>query len=292
MNIFVPVDNHQQLMSCFCAKVSAVIFSTAFCSTKTLSPLSIKELSSLSIEAAEMKLPWYLSINRMILQSEWATLQNEINRINDFHPAGYIVSDVGVMYYLKQNFSDKKIIMQTDTTITNAQDVEVLLDIGADFVALARELTFDEVREIVRIFGNRVLISGFGYQSMSTSNRSLLSNYFEHIRKDVDVYYKRFTLQEEGRMERYPAMQDAHGFHIFTSSILEVFDEVAELEALGLERLMIDRLFIDDETIRMVIDTFQKRMDVDRIKAEISVKYKLSKALYYTPTSASKVVSE
>ena len=292
MNILVPVDNHQQLMSCSCAKVIAVIFSTAFCSTKTQHPLCIDELSSLSIEAAEMKLPWYLSINRMILQSEWSTFQQEINRINDFHPEGYIVSDFGVLHYLKQNHPEKKIIMQTDTTMTNAQDVEVLLKTGADLVALARELTFEEVKEIVKTFGSQVLISGFGYQSMSTSNRPLLSNYLKHICKDIDVCYKRFTLQEEGRTERYPAMQDSHGFHIFTSSILEIFDEVAELEALGLESLMIDRLFVDDETIRMVIDTFHKRNDVDRIKAEISANYKLSKALYYTPTSAVKLVSE
>ena len=292
MNIFVPVDNHQQLMSCFCAKASAVIFSTAFCSSKTQHPLSISELSALSIQATELHLPWYLSINRMVVQSEWPSLQQEIARIDQFNPTGYIVSDFGVLHYLKQHYPDRKIITLTDTTITNARDVEVLLDAGADLVALARELTFDEVREIVEKFGSKVLISGFGYQCMSTSNRPLLSNYLTHIHKDVEIDHKRFTLQEEGRIDGYPAMQDAHGFHIFTSSVLEIFDEITELEALGLEHVMIDTLFIDDETICKVLDAFNQRIDVESVKAEISAKYKLSKALYYTPTSTVKVVSE
>jgi U32 family peptidase len=292
MNIFVPVSNHKQLMSCRSSNVSAVIFSTAFCSSKTQHPLSINELALLSALALQNGMPWYMSVNRMILQSEWPTFVQEIDSINEFNPAGYIVSDFGVMHYLKQTYPKKKIILQTDTTITNANDVEVLLEMGVDLVALARELTFSEVKQIVEKFGSRVLISGFGYQCMSTSNRPLMSNYFEYIHKDIDVYYKRYTLQEEGRTECYPAMQDTHGFHIFTSSVLEIFDEVNKLTSIGLKHLMIDPLFIDDETVHMVIETFQNRMDIDQAKTEITKKYKLSKALYYTPTSTVKVVSE
>lgn len=292
MNIFVPVHNHQQLISYSSSKVSAVIFSTAFCSSKTQHPLTLSECESLAMQAKALGLPWYLSINRMILQSEWSALQQEVHVINALDPTGYVVSDFGVLHYLKKNYPDKKIILQTDTTITNALDVEILLTMGVDLVALARELTLVEVSEIVKRFGSRVLISGFGYQCMSTSNRPLMSNYFEHIHKEMDVLYNRFTLQEEGRTEQYPAMQDTHGFHIFTSAILEIFDEVKELEEIGLENLWIDTLFVDDETIKTVIDTFSQKTDINVAKAEISSKYVISKALYYTPTSAVKVVGE
>ena len=242
MNLFVPVHRIEQLASFSALKVSAVILSTAFCSSKTQHPLTMEELSSISKKAIEMDLPWYLSVNRMILQSEWSAFQSEIQQIISYHPAGFIVSDLGVMHYLKKNFPKKRIVLQTDTTITSSQDVEILLTLGVDLVALARELTFAEVTEIVKQHGNQVLISGFGYQSMSTSNRPLMSNYFEHIDRDIEVLYKRFTLQEEGRMERYPAMQDIHGFHIFTSSVLENFDEVNLLESIGLKHLVIDSL--------------------------------------------------
>ncbi|MDP2814347.1 MAG: U32 family peptidase, partial [Erysipelotrichaceae bacterium] len=201
MNLFVPVHKNDQLISYSALKVSAVILSTAFCSSKTQYPLTIDELSNISKRAAEMNLPWYLSVNRMILQSEWSTFKNEIQQIITYHPTGFIVSDLGVMHYLKKNYPNQKIVLQTDTTITNVQDVEILLSLGVDFVALARELTLNEVSEIVKQYGNQVLISGFGYQSMSTSNRPLMSNYFEYIEKDVEFLYKRFTLQEEGRME-------------------------------------------------------------------------------------------
>jgi len=292
MNIFVLVSNEQQLMFCHSSSVRAVIFSTAFCSSKTQHPLTLSELAKLSDLAGSIGMPWYLSINRMMLQSEWTEFQQEIINVNKFDPEGYIVSDLGVMHYLMQIYPGKKIILQTDTTITNVNDVEVLLDLGVDYIALARELTFTEVKEIVEKFGERVIISGFGYQCMSTSNRPLLSNYFDHIHHDFDGIYKRFTLQEEGRIERYPAMQDTHGFHIFTSSVLEIFDEVEELSSIGLKNLMIETVFADDETIQTVIMTFNKKTDIPTAKAEISAKYNLSKALYYTPTSAVKVVGE
>lgn len=291
MNLFVPAHQVEQLASYAALKVSAVILSTAFCSSKTQHPLTIAELSTISKRAAELNLPWYLSVNRMILQSEWSAFQREIQQIITLQPTGFIVSDLGVLHYLKKNFPAKKVILQTDTTITNAQDVEILLALGVDLVALARELTFDEVSEIVKQHGNQVLISGFGYQSMSTSNRPLMSNYFEHIDRGIEVLYKRFTLQEEGRLERYPAMQDIHGFHIFTSSVLENFDEVNLLERIGLNHLIIDSLFIDEETIKTVILAFNKNIPIEAAVAQISRKYPLSKALYYTPTSSVKAVS-
>jgi putative protease len=292
MNIFVPAHNSTQLASYFSSKVNAVIFSTAFCSTKTQHPLTISELSVLSEESHHYGLPWYLSINRMILQSEWATLEQEIREIDHFDPTGFIVADLGVMHYLKKNYPNKRIIVQTDTTITNGEDFGVLLSMGADLIALAKELTYHEVTEIVRRFPQHVMISGFGYQSMSTSSRPLLTNYFDHINKETDVLYKRFTLQEEGRSERYPAMQDNHGFHIFADGILEVFDEVKSLEEMGLKHLLIDSLFIDDETVMTAIKTYSHQLDVNETIKEISMKYRLSKALYYTPTSAVKGVSE
>jgi U32 family peptidase len=292
MNLFVPIHNHEQLAAVASLKVSAVILSTAFCSSKTQYPLTIDELASLSKKSTEKKVPWYLSVNRMMLQGEWSTFEQEIQQVSTFHPTGFIVSDLGVMYYLKKNYPDKKIILQTDTTIANAQDVEILLSLGVDVVALARELTLNEITEIVLRHGNHVMISGFGYQCMSTSSRPLMSNYFEYIQQDFDVLYKRFTLQEEGRNERYPAMQDTHGFHIFTSSVLEVFDEANTLEEVGLNHLIIDSLFIDDDTVQSVIKTFNKKMIIEEAISEISKKYLLSKALYYTPTSAIKVVIE
>lgn len=291
MNLFVPVHKVEQLTSFSALNVSAVILSTAFCSSKTQHPLTMEELSSISKKTIEMNLPWYLSVNRMMLQSEWSAFENEIHQIMTFHPAGFIVSDLGVMHYLKKNFPNKRIVLQTDTTITNAQDVEILLSMGVDLVALARELTFAELTEIVEQHGNQVLISGFGYQSMSTSDRPLMSNYFEHIDRDIEVLYKRFTLQEEGRRERYPAMQDTHGFHIFSSSVLENFEEVNLLERIGLKHLIIDSLFIDEETVHTVIETFNKNIPIEAAIAQISGKYPLSKALYYTPTSAVKAVS-
>lgn len=288
MNIFVPVHSHKQVELYAASHVDAVILSTVFCSTKTQHPLSIEKLSSLSKMAVQMSLPWYLSINRMILESEWAQLKEEISMVNENLPAGYIVSDLGVLHYLKKNYPDKIVVLLTDTTVTQSHDVEILLSMGADIVALARELTFMEVIEIVRNCGSRVLISGFGYQSMSTSSRPLMSNYFEYIHKEIDVLYKRFTLKEEGRNENYPSMQDTHGFHIFTSSVLEIFEEVKQLEGAGLRNLLIDTLFIDDETIFTVINSFKQKIDIEYAKKEISKKYLLSKALYYTPTSAVK----
>ncbi|PKM64530.1 MAG: hypothetical protein CVU96_02360 [Firmicutes bacterium HGW-Firmicutes-20] len=292
MNIFVPVHSHKQLESYSLSNVDAVIFSTVFCSTKTQHPSTVSELEILSKKANQLHLPWYLSINRMILQSEWSDLLSEILQINEYLPTGYIVSDLGVLHYLKKNYPLKTIVLQTDTTITNAYDVEVLLSMGADIVALAKELTLSEVTQIVQRFGSRVLISGFGHQCMSTSNRPLMSNYFNHIQKDVEVMYKRFTLQEEGRTEGYYAIQDTHGFHIFTSSVLEIFDEVEKLAENGLGHLMIDSLFVDDDTILKVIQAFKKEIDIEYAKSEISKRYSLSKALYYTATSAIKVVSE
>lgn len=292
MNVFVPIQNIKQMHDVISCDAYAVILSTAFCSVKTQAPLSRSVLTQLANRALQKKVPWYLSVNRMILQSEWKALEREIVFAETLAPTGYIVSDLGVMHYLKKYYPDRKIVLQTDTTITQSHDTGILLSMGADLVVLARELTLDEITEIVRQYPNHTAISAFGYQVMSTSSRPLLSNYFQHIHKDENVLYQRYTLQEEGRMERYPAMQDEHGFHIFAPGVLEIFDEVRALEEVGMKNVMIDTLFIDDETVLTAIQALNQKINPDVAKAEISKKYPLTKALYYTATSAVKVVSE
>lgn len=291
MNVFVPIHNVSQLHSAVSSSAHAVILSTAFCSVKTQHPLNHDELKSLAGEASQVHMPWYLSVNRMILQSEWDTLKLEIEAFDQLQPEGYIVSDLGVMHFIMKNYPSRKVILHTDTTITHAQDVEILLSLGVDLVVLARELTFDEIREIVCKFPAQTAITGFGYPSMSTSARPLLSSYFRHIEKDADVDYKRYTLQEEGRTDRYPAMQDIHGFHIFAPGVLEIFEEVRLLETEGLNHVLIDSLFLDDADIFGAVDVFLKHKDIESFRSELANKYPLFKALIHTPTSTVKVVN-
>jgi putative protease len=291
MNVFVPIHKISQLHSAMLSHAYAVILSTAFCSVKTQHPLNHDELIALTSEAKQLNMPWYLSVNRMILQSEWDMLKQQLEIIDQLQPEGYIVSDLGVMHFIKKNYPSRKVILHTDTTITHAQDVEILISLGVDLIVLARELTFEEIREIICKFPDQTAITGFGYPSMSTSSRPLLSSYFHHIERNADVDYKRFTLQEEGRTDRYPAMQDIHGFHIFAPGVLEIFEEVRTLETAGLNHVMIDSLFLDDEDVFSAVDVFQKNKDIDSVISELKNKYALFKALYHTPTSTVKVVN-
>lgn len=291
MNVFVPIHNVSQLHSAVSSSAHAVILSTAFCSVKTQHPLNHDELIALTFEVNQLHMPWYLSVNRMIMQSEWDSLKLEIEAADNLGPAGYIVADLGVMHYIKKNYPTRKVILHTDTTITHAQDVAILLSMGVDLVVLARELTFEEIREIVCKFPSQTAINGFGYPVMSTSSRPLLSSYFHHIDKDADVDYRRYTLQEEGRTDRYPAMQDIHGFHIFAPGVLEIFEEIQNLEESGLNLLLIDSIFLDDADVFAAVDVFLKHKDIESFKSELAKKHRLFKALIHTPTSSVKVVN-
>ena len=92
----------------------------------------------------------YLTVNTMPRTAEYPALRDYLTALRGSGIDALIVSDLGVLETAKELLPEAELHISTQASSVSAADVRAWRALGASRVVLARELTLDEVAEIVR----------------------------------------------------------------------------------------------------------------------------------------------
>jgi U32 family peptidase len=291
INIITQISCKDQIKTLKDLGCRELTVTTPFLSFGIEHTFSIEALEPFFHVANENDVKLGVLINRLIMETEWHMFETEIEKIEDFDPAFYIVSDVGVLYYIKK-YLNKPVYFHSDTTVANTHDAKVLLN-HADKVMPARELTLVKKIDIINDSRSSIMIPVFGYQVISKSYRPLLTNYFNEINKTDSVKNKKYYFREEKRDNLYIGFEDEHGFTMFTDKVLDLFKEKSLLEESGLEFGWIDSNFIDQDILYDVIMYYHDMLTIDQLQEKMQEwKIKTDELLNYQDTVTIKEGSE
>ena len=208
---------------------------------------TLEELSQIRKYCRTMGKKFYIVMDQFVSEDEKMLLYDYMDFIDSLDVDGIYFHDLGVFDAARSYDLTRKLIYDGKSVMCNSLDLSFMLDRGIDSVMISRELTFEEVKQIVRNNPYRVDMQIFGHLRMSYSKRRFLNNYFRQIGKEYDYFDKEsLSLIEEKREYRMPIMEDESGTHIYTDYILTMFDEIPILRPY-LKRGIIDTLFIEDE---------------------------------------------
>ncbi|MBR4470739.1 MAG: U32 family peptidase [Erysipelotrichaceae bacterium] len=208
---------------------------------------TLEELSQIRKYCRTMGKKFYIVMDQFVSEDEKMLLYDYMDFIDSLDVDGIYFHDLGVFDAARSYDLTRKLIYDGKSVMCNSLDLSFMLDRGIDSVMISRELTFEEVKQIVRNNPYRVDMQIFGHLRMSYSKRRFLNNYFRQIGKEYDYFDKEsLSLVEEKREYRMPIMEDESGTHIYTDYILTMFDEIPILRPY-LKRGIIDTLFIEDE---------------------------------------------
>src|SRR5262249_49526401 len=104
----------------------------------------------------------FVTINTLIRQDELAELVEDAARLADIGVDAIILQDLGVYRLLREHFPQLELHASTQLAVHNRAGAAVLGQLGFHRVVLARELTFEEVRDITseRAIETEVFIHG------------------------------------------------------------------------------------------------------------------------------------
>ncbi len=208
---------------------------------------TLEELCQIRKSCRTMGKKFYIVMDQFVSEDEKMLLYDYMDFIDSLDVDGIYFHDLGVFDAARSYDLTRKLIYDGKSVMCNSLDLSFMLDRGIDSVMISRELTFEEVKQIVRNNPYRVDMQIFGHLRMSYSKRRFLNNYFRQIGKEYDYFDKEsLSLIEEKREYRMPIMEDESGTHIYTDYILTMFDEIPILRPY-LKRGIIDTLFIEDE---------------------------------------------
>ncbi len=119
----------------------------------------------------------YLTVN-IVFHNE--DLDGVFDYLKEAYEAGidaFIVSDPWIIQYIKQHFPRCEVHVSTQASTTNKEAVLFWKEQKVDRVVLARELSLDEIAEIIRDTGMDIEIFIHGAMCTFYSGRCTLSNY-------------------------------------------------------------------------------------------------------------------
>ncbi len=219
----------------------------------------------------------YLNIDQIIHEND---LQNVKKFMNEFKEVlGFYYSDMAVYMIAKEMNIVDKLIYNPGTLVTSVADAEFYLELGIKRVCLSREITLDDIMKFSHL-GEKVEVIIHGKLNMFYSKRKLLTNYFTHIKMEVQ---KKGELEEEIRDERYPVIEDEHGTNIFHEKSVNSFEEFNALKSFSKR---IDGFLLDEfDYIVELYMRIQKGEEGSSIKKEYLQKFDdISSGYYYKET--------
>ena len=211
----------------------------------------------------------YLAFNLFAHDGEYANMPRVSEVIRYLNPDALIVSDPGVISWVRENHPDIPIHISTQANICSARSVKFWQKAGASLCVLAREVSHAEFKTIRAACPDiKLEIFVHGAMCMAYSGRCLLSNFItgrpanrgacaQLCRWNYDV-----ILREHDTGIEMPIDEDEHGAYILNSKDLCLMPRLAEVLESAPDSLKIEGRNRSEYYVASVVHAYRTAMDV------------------------------
>ena len=210
----------------------------------------------------------YLAFNLFAHDGEYVNMPRVSEIINYLRPDALIVSDPGVIMWVRENHPDMPIHISTQANICSGASVKFWQKAGASLCVLAREVTHAEFKTIRAACPDiKLEIFVHGAMCMAYSGRCLLSNFItgrpanrgacaQLCRWNYDV-----ILREHATGIEMPIDEDEHGAYILNSKDLCLMPRLAEVLESNPDSLKIEGRNRSEYYVASVVHAYRCAMD-------------------------------
>src|SRR5262245_50026422 len=117
----------------------------------------------------------FVTVNTLIRQDELGELVEAVAALDEIGVDALIVQDLGVYHLVRRHFPGLELHASTQLSVHNRAGAETLARLGFERVVLARELTFEEVRDVTATAGIETEVFIHGALCYSYSGLCLFS---------------------------------------------------------------------------------------------------------------------
>lgn len=210
----------------------------------------------------------YITVNIVAHNGDFDGLPEYLEYLQKIGVDAVIVSDIGIMGYVKTYAPKLDIHVSTQANITNKYTAKTFCDMGAKRLILARELSIKEIKEIRDYIPEDIEIETFvhGAMCISYSGRCLLSNYLtgRDSNRGACVQACRFeyTITEKSRRgEHYEIQEDDRGTYILNSKDMCMINHLSDVVDAGVTSFKIEGRMKSAYYVATVVNAYRRAID-------------------------------
>lgn len=270
--LLLPAGNLERLKTAILYGADAVYIGTPDMSLRVKSAFTLEDVIEGVEYAHQRSKKIYLTLNLFSHNKDIEKLPQFIETIRKVKPDGLIISDPGVFQFVKQHAPELELHISTQANVCSFLTVDFWQKQGASLVVMAREVGFEELKEIREKCPN-IKLETFvhGSMCMTYSGRCLLSNFMaerganqgscahscrwgyklkiklkDNTEHEIEINENNkelfdFFLEEEIRPGSFmPFEEDMHGSYILNSKDLCLLPKLNEYIDLGIDSFKIE----------------------------------------------------
>lgn len=210
----------------------------------------------------------YITLNIFAKNSDFIALDEYLDVLRDAEPDGIIVSDLGLIDYIRKK-GGFKIHISTQANTLNKYAAKFWADSGAERIVLARELSLSEIREIRDYIPDDIELEAFvhGAMCISYSGRCLLSNYLTDRDSNrgecVQACRWEYSMHEVNRSESSMTIQeDSRGTYILNSKDLNMIKYLDKMVDAGITSFKIEGRMKSPYYVASVVNAYKRAFDI------------------------------
>ena len=214
---------------------------------------TIDDTSKAIAYARKRSVKVYIAINTLIRASELEKVVDCLITLEELQPDALIIQDLGLLYLIQSQFPHFQLHASTQMTIHNLAGVKQLERMGFKRIVLARELSIDEINNILRntsieieVFVHGALCysySGLCFFSSMTGGRSGNRG---RCAQPCRMYYK---------------SQPDEGGYLFSMKDLSTISRINELVDAGVRSFKIEGRMKSPEYVAVVTHAYRQAID-------------------------------
>lgn len=210
----------------------------------------------------------HVTLNIIPHNHDMEGVEDYIKELYEIGVDALIVADPGMFMKVKEVAPDFPIHISTQGSVTNVETVKFWQKLGAERVVMARELSLEEVADIIKEVGDSIEVETFahGAMCMSYSGRCLLSNYMTG--RDANMgdcaqpcRYKYHLVEEKRPGEYFPIEEHDEGTFIMNSKDLCMIEHIDEMIEAGIASLKIEGRVKSEYYLATVIRSYRMAID-------------------------------
>lgn len=267
--LLAPAGNLEKLKMAFIYGADAVyIGGERFGLRAQAGNFSMDDMKEAVLFAHERGKKLYVTVNIIPHNEDLEGLEEYVKDLQHIGVDALILSDPGVFLIIKETAPEMEMHLSTQANNTNYKSAEFWYKQGVKRIVLARELSFNEIEDIIDKAPKGLEFEAFihGAMCMSYSGRCLLSNYM--VGRDANrgecahpCRYKYYLVEEKRPGQYMPVEEDERGTYIFNSKDLCMIEHIPELVKSGIKSFKIEGRMKSSYYVATVVGAYRKAID-------------------------------
>ncbi len=257
--LLAPAGNLETALAAYVSGADAVYCGLGKYNAREMADnFSFEDMSKLSAYAKKHNKRYYLTFNTLLKQGELKEAAEQLDHMTRLEPDGVIVQDIGIARMLRSYFPSLPVHASTQMGIHNSAGVKIAAKMGMERVILERQVTIDELEQIVARSPVEIEVFIHGALCCSLSGKCMFSSWIGgwsgNRGRCKQPCRRRYYAEGKGGKKA--------GFY-FSTQDLYTLDLIPELKRIGVASLKIEGRLKKPSYVQSVVQAYRMVLDAD-----------------------------